>query len=587
MYLNAVQLEFLKALFHDFASADKGYALYGTGKVSYEIVAFIENNRLRKPDFVIDHSAWGLDHFLGVKFVRLSELSDINIPILLGTNIYHEQMRAEIFRQLGNPEVISIPLCREEPALIVNSAVPEEETFTVDDDSAILEKIYALSKVAGSYCLVGLRRNVEHFIQLLRFHNLMLPESVILPFDNTFDMISGIRTILPDSIREDMLLVTASKKHSEAILDKLNSICKVSCNVETNLFSCRRLKYSPVGSELVPFVSGINFAVSANSLCNLNCLYCPGHSALLKKKIRKDVMDHPDINKHDALRILQEAKGHVKSVSFSGLGEPLLAKDLYDLIRFTRRNEVSDDVWIQTNGLLLTEEKSCMLADAGLTRLVVSLDSLSADVNTCRPHDPDVIIKNLESFSRLTKIPVQLSITPVSGDKCISELDSFLRLKERIPTLDRVFVNTFMVYPHLKKLQEAVNIRSLSYNEFLKLNNIAGKLSCQNGVELHMDAQIFPRERCWGAVCPVPWLLSTPFSWFLVHPGGRMSICPAFQLLLLDNIFEKGFMEAMNGERIRLLIKEFLRGIYPEVCKCLCGYESCGKSSFDEWKDEK
>jgi cyclic pyranopterin phosphate synthase len=59
-------------------------------------------------------------------------------------------------------------------------------------------------------------------------------------------------------------------------------------------------------------------------------------------------------------------------------GEPLLRRDLPELVRMLARDPLIDDLALTTNGLLLSRQIDA-LADAGLGRVTVSLDTLSPE----------------------------------------------------------------------------------------------------------------------------------------------------------------------------------------------------------------
>lgn len=59
-------------------------------------------------------------------------------------------------------------------------------------------------------------------------------------------------------------------------------------------------------------------------------------------------------------------------------GEPLLRKDLPDLLRLLSRKPALTDLALTTNGILLAEQVSA-LRDAGLPRITISLDTLHPD----------------------------------------------------------------------------------------------------------------------------------------------------------------------------------------------------------------
>jgi MoaA/NifB/PqqE/SkfB family radical SAM enzyme len=101
------------------------------------------------------------------------------------------------------------------------------------------------------------------------------------------------------------------------------------------------------------------------SACQCDCVHCsaarhrkPGQAELTTEECR-------------ALIRQSEALG-VVNIVFTG-GEPMLRRDLYDLISFVDKREAIGTMF--TNGMLLTEENVARLQEAGLFSLMVSLDS--------------------------------------------------------------------------------------------------------------------------------------------------------------------------------------------------------------------
>ncbi|RME39851.1 MAG: radical SAM protein, partial [Planctomycetota bacterium] len=107
------------------------------------------------------------------------------------------------------------------------------------------------------------------------------------------------------------------------------------------------------------------FDVALGYACNLSCVHC---SAAELVRPRSQPLTHEEYR-----RFVREAMGCGCTVFHFTGGEPLLRKDLFELIRIFRPawNMIS----IQTNGTLLTEEKVDRLHDAGVRSLCISLDS--------------------------------------------------------------------------------------------------------------------------------------------------------------------------------------------------------------------
>ncbi|MGZ9849730.1 GTP 3',8-cyclase MoaA [Macrococcus psychrotolerans] len=113
--------------------------------------------------------------------------------------------------------------------------------------------------------------------------------------------------------------------------------------------------------------------ISVTDRCNFRCTYC------MPKEIFGD--DYVFLPKDELLsfeELTRIAKVYaqlgVKKVRITG-GEPLLRRDLPDLIREIQAIEGIEDIGLTTNGLLLKKHGQA-LYDAGLRRINVSLDAL-------------------------------------------------------------------------------------------------------------------------------------------------------------------------------------------------------------------
>ncbi|RLS79717.1 MAG: GTP 3',8-cyclase MoaA [Planctomycetota bacterium] len=112
--------------------------------------------------------------------------------------------------------------------------------------------------------------------------------------------------------------------------------------------------------------------ISVTDRCNLRCTYCMPLEAIFKP--REELLAFEEI-----ARVAAVAAGlGVRSIRLTG-GEPLLRRDLPELVRQLRRVDGIEELSLTTNGLLLAEQ-AADLRHAGLARLNVSLDALRADV---------------------------------------------------------------------------------------------------------------------------------------------------------------------------------------------------------------
>jgi cyclic pyranopterin phosphate synthase len=115
-----------------------------------------------------------------------------------------------------------------------------------------------------------------------------------------------------------------------------------------------------------------NLRLSVTDRCNLRCSYCMPEAEYVWLP-RHDILQFEEMS----TLIDVFARAGVDRVRLTG-GEPLLRRDLPELIRMIARKPAIRDLALTTNGVMLGEYAR-PLHLAGLHRLTVSLDTLRAD----------------------------------------------------------------------------------------------------------------------------------------------------------------------------------------------------------------
>jgi GTP 3',8-cyclase len=113
--------------------------------------------------------------------------------------------------------------------------------------------------------------------------------------------------------------------------------------------------------------------VSLTDRCNLRCTYCMPADGLPWLP-RRELLDDAEITR--LIRIAVEMLG-VREVRFTG-GEPLLRPGLEAIIAAASRLDPQPELSVTTNGIGLAR-RAAPLADSGLTRINVSLDTLQPE----------------------------------------------------------------------------------------------------------------------------------------------------------------------------------------------------------------
>lgn len=130
---------------------------------------------------------------------------------------------------------------------------------------------------------------------------------------------------------------------------------------------------------VIPLATPYLLYVDPSSACNFHCQFCPtGHKDIINGAgYRRGVLDMPlfeklidDLGAFDApLRVMRMNK----------IGEPLLNKQLPEMIRLAKRSGRVGYIDLATNASLFTEALLSEVVAAGLDRINISLEGMSAE----------------------------------------------------------------------------------------------------------------------------------------------------------------------------------------------------------------
>jgi cyclic pyranopterin phosphate synthase len=151
--------------------------------------------------------------------------------------------------------------------------------------------------------------------------------------------------------------------------------------------------------------------VSVTDKCNFRCTYCMPAEGL--EWLRRDeILSFEEIER--LVRVL--AAMGVSEVRLTG-GEPLVRRDLPQLVEMLARVPGVDDLSLTTNGVLL-DRLAAPLVEAGLRRLNVSLDSLShvRFTELARRDALDQVLRGLEAAEAHPELrPIKVNCVAIKG----------------------------------------------------------------------------------------------------------------------------------------------------------------------------
>ena len=144
--------------------------------------------------------------------------------------------------------------------------------------------------------------------------------------------------------------------------------------------------------------------ISVTDRCNLRCTYCMPASGI-------KLIPHDEIISFEEIReiVRQGVRDGISKVRLTG-GEPLVRKGIVELVRMIASIPGVKDLAMTTNGILL-EQFARPMADAGLNRVNISLDTLSEKryAEITRGGDIHKVFRGIEAARAAGLSPIKIN----------------------------------------------------------------------------------------------------------------------------------------------------------------------------------
>lgn len=303
--------------------------------------------------------------------------------------------------------------------------------------------------------------------------------------------------------------------------------------------------------------------------CNLSCTICGRH-------FTSEKLGEMPLSAFE--RLAAETFPLTKNLHIRGLGEPLLHKELPEIITIAKQYGVK--VGISTNAMLLTGELGSRLILAGLDFLDISVDGATKQtyemIRTGASFER--VIENIKMFNTLKKSlnkkHPRLSLDPVIMKSNIAELSEFVRLAKSLG-INYVCLANLVCWCEEQDRTEALYVYGDPKNFMERINE--AKALAESLRMTFKIINVIPREpyRCafnpdkhfavaWdGTVRPCCFLFH---SYTSVYRGRRLDLKP----VIFGNINEERFLDIWNKPEYQEFRAKVSGREYPEACQnCL------------------
>lgn len=186
------------------------------------------------------------------------------------------------------------------------------------------------------------------------------------------------------------------------------------------------MKYGFYGRLKPEFPSQI--IVDVTEKCNLACTHCP-HSEFEKSEFYSGSLLDPVLNEKLVDEVREYGQGLTQYIRYTAEGEPLLNKNIYEMLRYAVLNS-GVTVTLTTNGSLLNERNIVKLLDTGVNVIDISIDAfkeetysrirVNGDLNVTRTN----VLKLIEMSKKMDS-PAKVVVSYVEQELNRDETDDF------------------------------------------------------------------------------------------------------------------------------------------------------------------
>lgn len=306
-------------------------------------------------------------------------------------------------------------------------------------------------------------------------------------------------------------------------------------------------------ADVLPVKTPISVGIEVSSYCNIKCSYCA--HGLKEKNFPQQFMSFDIFQKAiDSLTLFDD---RLKNVVFALGGEPLMNRQLPEMIKYTKEKDVSDKVTVFTNAILLSEKYSRKLIDAGLDILRVSIQGLSSE-------------RYLELCG------VRLDYNTI-----VDQIRTFYEYRNKVNSACHIFI---------KIVDQSFNTPEDEVKFYKDFGDICDQISVETIVPMRLEVDyddmsvskkynLVKQEIEKSDVC------SQPFYSMYVRANGNVTPCCIVDAnkLVIGNIEQENLYEIWNNnilkdfQRLQLSRKRYSN----PICKG-CDFPECGMQINDK-----
>lgn len=332
------------------------------------------------------------------------------------------------------------------------------------------------------------------------------------------------------------------------------------------MYHADRLCLWGAGKDIYP----IYVEIAPCGVCNHRCIFCALDYLGYKPAF---------LEKNTLKRFLKDISGAgVKSIMFAGEGEPLLHKDISELVAYAKSQGL--DVAITTNGVLLSKKLSSEILDS-LSWLRISLNAGTpkaySSIHRTSPEDFNKVIANIKDAVMIKK---KKGYRCTIGVQMLLLNENYKEAPRLAQSLRKIGVDYLIIKPYSQHPLSKNRLKGgLDYKHFLFLEEKLKeyekdgfKIIFRKNTMLKI-AEKKPYEKCLGL----------PF-WAYLSSKGDLYACSAFlgdERFCYGNIYKDHFGKIWKSDKRKKIMKMMSGSWDIKDCREVCRLDQINRYLWD------
>jgi radical SAM protein with 4Fe4S-binding SPASM domain len=304
--------------------------------------------------------------------------------------------------------------------------------------------------------------------------------------------------------------------------------------------------------KVIPLSTPYVLFIEPTNRCNIRCNFCPTGDDKLRSQRPNGSMTWDVYCK--LVDDIERFDKKLKKINFYKDGESLLNNSFCNMIHLAKERNISEQLWLKTNGLLLNKELNKELIASGLDMIGISIIHVNNEgyKNTCHK---DIDYKELKNnIKHLFKVRKNCKIYVKIADVGLTESDKNKFLNDFGDISDYMAIEGLHGWSKSdeKDFTLGTNSKSLDGIKF------KDKLVC-------------------------PWV----FYQLAVNWNGTVSVCNEdwSHGTIIGDINNESLKDIWNGNKLRAIQKMMLEGKRSEHKVCgNCFYVKCAPDNVDKYR---